>query len=624
MARFLGYLRLPIFLAGLALFFAGERYLDTFSYYKIVKFSSLGLLWVGVLIPFLLGLDASKAGRPGEARSWRYIGAWQLSMALAPVFYLAYVKLLGSSGQPETWSAKVLLGLWLAPAVLGAFSAIGLELSLRASGRGPRAEPQRVARAGGQWLLIGVAALSLANLNYASARKNKVFDWSYLKTTKPGEATLKMVKTLDKDLEIALFYPQTNEVRPLLAEYFTSLAASEPKLKLSYYDIDLNPTKAEQYKVSKNGQVVLKIDDRQERFEVGLDLKKARASLVKLDSVFQKHFLALTAKRRVAYFTRGHDEMNWNRTDSSPLRSLSGLEQILRSQNYGVRFFGTAEGSLTKVPDDASVVVIAGPAKAFLKEEVEVLKAYLEQGGKLFVLLDVDTLAFDDNIVTSADDDPLKVLLKGLGLAFNKVHLGNDRQYVTATRSNVDRWFLYTNVFSSHESVQSLARHDERIQVLSFQSGFFDLSPKTGVWKGFETVKALSGTFNDINRNFAFDEDQEKRQSYVTGAALEQGPGEGAAVSKGGKVVALADSSMVADGLLRNPGNQLLIVDSFKWLVGDSATAGEIASEEDVKVQHSRSRDLYLFHGSIFLVPLLVLGGGYVATRRRKVQGGAS
>ena len=610
MAIVLKFLRLPLFVIGLGLFFASERYLGAFPYYKLTKFGGLALLLVSVAMPFLLSLDASKRGHDGEGRSWRWLGLWQLTVALSPLAYLGYLKVLGSSPTPETFAGKALLFVWLFLLIVGVFAGLGLELAHRMSGQGPLAEPHRVGRAGLQWLTIGLVVTILTSVNYVAVKKNRVFDWSYLKTTKPGESTQKMVKTLEKDLEIALFFPVTNEVKPFVQEYFESLARTEPKVKITHYDTDINPTKAEEFKVTKNGQIVLKFDDRRERLDIGLDLKKARTSLVKLDSLFQKNFLVLTAKKKTAYFTRGHEEMSWARAEASPLRAITGIEQILRGQNYNLRFFGSSEGSFDKVPDDASVVVIVGPTKPFLKEEVAVLKAYLERGGSLFVMLDVDTVAFETNVSMTDGDDPLKQYLESIGLKFKKEHLANDRQFVNATHSDVDKWFIYSNIFSSHESVQSLARHDEKIQVLSFQSGYFEIVPQVGKWKAFDTVKSLSSTFNDVNRNFKIDEPAEKRASFSQGAAAEMAPA--------GKVIALADATMISDAILRNPGNQLLIVDSFKWLIGDSATAGEIASEEDIKIQHSRSRELVAFHGSIFVVPLLVLLSGFFATRTRR------
>ena len=68
---------------------------------------------------------------------------------------------------------------------------------------------------------------------------------------------------------------------------------------------------------------------------------------------------------------------------------------------------------------------------------------------------------------------------------------------------------------------------------------------------------------------------------------------------------------------MRNVGNALFFADSLKWLVGQAELQGQLASEEDVKVRLSKKEDIYWFQGTVVVVPLLVLGAGFIATRRR-------
>ena len=54
MATVLRLLRLPLFIIGLGLFFVAERYLSAYPAYKLAKFGSLALIFIGVALPFLL------------------------------------------------------------------------------------------------------------------------------------------------------------------------------------------------------------------------------------------------------------------------------------------------------------------------------------------------------------------------------------------------------------------------------------------------------------------------------------------------------------------------------------------------------------------------------------------
>jgi hypothetical protein len=621
MKKVLNFLRIPLTVLGLALMFIAERYLGAESYHTALRIAAVVLAVLGVVSTFALSSSAAARGLSGEASSWRYAALWQLAVAMGLGIYLWYAKTLGASPIPETPFAKVLLGGWLLFLGLGIFSGIGLEWSMRDNGFGHNAEPLRVARAGLSMLGIGMLAGALSGINYAGDKKDVSKDLSYLKVRTPTESTLKMVGALDKDITIALFFPMGNEVKGLVTDYFEALAKKQGHVKLAFYDKDMHPTKAEEYRVSRNGQIVMDMDGKKSKIEIGTTLTKARKALKELDQEFQKSFLEITADRLTLYFTRGHGEMSWlGEGAESPFRSLKAIEAFLRRQNYSTRVFGVGEGSATAVPDDAAAVIIAGPTEPFLPEEIQVLKAYIERGGNVMVFTDIQG-ADGQLIGDTSRPNPLYDMMAEMGIKFHQEPLANDKNFVTMTRSDADHWFIFSNIFTSHESVITLARNEERVAVLIYQGGYLSVTAETPKWRSFETVRVLSDTYNDTNRNYKLD-GNEKQDAYVVGAVSEYKDAKSSPVSKGkkgGRVVAFADASAISDLVaINNQGNALFFVDSLKWLVGESESAGEIATEEDIKIRHTSKEDAVWFHSTVVVVPLLVLGAGFVATRRRK------
>ena len=59
-------------------------------------------------------------------------------------------------------------------------------------------------------------------------------------------------------------------------------------------------------------------------------------------------------------------------------------------------------------------------------------------------------------------------------------------------------------------------------------------------------------------------------------------------------------------------------LDGIKWLLGDESLAGEIATEVDVSVEHTRKQDVLWFYSTVFAAPAIVLGIGLLVTRRRR------
>lgn len=99
-----------------------------------------------------------------------------------------------------------------------------------------------------------------------------------------------------------------------------------------------------------------------------------------------------------AYFIIGHGEMR--RTDVDPLRGLSELSHQLKVRGYELEDLELTR-ALT-VPEDADLVVIAGPQGPYMPEEVQKVNAYLsEKAGSLLVFLEagrkhgLDDLLFD-------------------------------------------------------------------------------------------------------------------------------------------------------------------------------------------------------------------------------------
>ena len=57
--------------------------------------------------------------------------------------------------------------------------------------------------------------------------------------------------------------------------------------------------------------------------------------------------------------------------------------------------------------------------------------------------------------------------------------------------------------------------------------------------------------------------------------------------------------------------NQVLFVDAVRWLAGgEESSAGEVTTEEDVRNEHTKQKDLVWVYGSIFGARALVLGIG--------------
>jgi len=531
--------------------------------------------------------------------------------------YVFYSKTIGGSGVPDSFMAKALLATWILCFILGIALAIGLEMALSESANGKFSEPDRVKRAGKSWLTVGLLLSFLVTINYTAAKKDQISDWSYLKATEPSDSTKSMVSGLIEELKITVFYPKENPVLGFVSDYFTGVGKLSSTVKVSFLDKDFEPGTAERLKVSKNGIVVLEIGKQREKINIGTTIRSARKNLSKLDGKFQKAFLGLSAKDKVAYFTSGHGELTWGGGEKNPLKKITYVEAWLRNQNYKIKKLDIMSGLAKDIPEDASVVIIAGPTRAFAQEEVGVIEDYVENGGRTMILVDIDgdTTEGSDIAIAGSSSRPLYEFLTRTGIEFNPTPMANVSNYLRGTKTKLDHWFLFSNSFTSHESVSGLTKNDEKVAVFSIRSGSFKINTRHGKWSAFETVRSLSGSFRDENKDYQYNDGKEVKKSYPIGA--------GAKIKSvsdpksEGRIIAFADATVISDGVLRNPGNLLYLAGSLNWLIGKADSVVIATSEADVKIQHSKKEDNLVFYGSVFFVPFLVLLTGAFVNRKK-------
>ncbi len=605
-------IRVWVFVLGLMAIFSAERYFTSQAPYGYLL--GLGILGgiLGITLSVFLSWKAQKDGKIAEASCWRSTIAWKVLVAFGVSFYFLYKWQLAGAAAPEQLSAKVLLWLYLSFLSLGLLTGVGVELSHRVSGEGETAEPKRLHESFFRWMGLGFLLLGLFALNYASQKQDKVFDVSYFKTTKPGESTLKIVAGLQQPVKVGVFFSKDSEVLPYVKEYLDYAAKQSKQLEIAYFDKDFQPLQAEEYRVSKNGQIVLSRDGRRQRIDLGDKLENARSKLKSLDKDFQKNLLTLTAEPKNVYFLANHGEMSWSLDKHSPPRTIRGLEAVLRSQNLNPRTLGTAFAS---IPDDAAIVVLASPISNVLPEEVQALRSYLQKGGKLLVILDIEFGGERPEGIEVGEQAQLTDFLRELGVEYRRDPLVSDQDYINQGRgSKLDKLLLYTNVFGSHESVSTLTRNDDKLSVFTFYSGALAVVPSSDQWKTSATIMSMRSTYQDKNKNLSFDEGLEKKESLPLGVAVEKDLPDG----KKAKVLVFADATMFSDPLMGNGGNQLMALDSFRWLSDRADISGAIESEEDVKIQHSKGRELFVFMGSIYAFPIIILGMGYWVNRRRR------
>ena len=622
--RGLGGIRLSAaYLVGMLLLFVGERLLFENTIVRIVL-AAVGLAGIAVA---LLG-RISRSSSLGEAARFverRLLFCYLLGV-VALLIYLAQADFVMDRLRPMFATNKAadryadaLTAFWPILWVCSVVPIILIELSYASMDLSRTVDTRRIRRSLDSGLTLSMSVCLLALINFVASEFNEKSDLSYFKTTRPSESSRKMVANLHRPLDVTIFYPGGNEALQHVQAYFEELAGSSKYLRIKRVDNVIEPKLAKKLSVTRNGVVVLSQTGKNEQIYLGAKMVEAKRKLKKLDSEFQTAFFKVNRARKTAYFTVGHDERGKNRRDNALGSTINDLRELFRKLNYQVKDLGIGQGLASEVPKDASLVILAGPRKELLPGEVNALTNHIKNGGRVLVLLDPE-----------AEWEP-QSLLGPFGLRFTKEPLANDRYYARVTYTEADRKNLFSVRYSSHPSVTTLNRNSPRLATVFPTAGFLEEIPSTAGLKPQVqfTVHSMPYTWNDANQNHKFDTGNEKRKIYELVAAVTLGKaapkpkagqrGKDKEADDGaGRLIVVADSDAISDQVFRRTANGYLILDGVKWLVGDEEFIGETASEEDVRITHTRQEDQVWFYLTIFAVPAFVLSSGVVYTRRRR------
>jgi ABC-type uncharacterized transport system involved in gliding motility auxiliary subunit len=215
----------------------------------------------------------------------------------------------------------------------------------------------------------------LVGINWIANREHKRWDLTAANQFSLSDQTKKVLGELKKPLTIQAFYassqPQggsAQEFRDRLSEY-TYLSK---QVSADYIDADRSPTEAQKAGVERVPTIVLTYEGRTER-----------ANAVDEQSITNALKKVIEGKAKKVYFVQGHGERDPMGSDPNGYTTIA---DSLRNDNFEIAKLQLAQEG--KIPDDASVVVVAGPKTDLLAAETDLLRAYLKKGGKVLLLVD--------------------------------------------------------------------------------------------------------------------------------------------------------------------------------------------------------------------------------------------
>lgn len=463
--------------------------------------------------------------------------------------------------------------------------------------------------------IVGVLVFAgiLVAVNYLSSRQNKRWDLTANQVYALSDQTVKILSSLDAPVKFTVFDEELSfdRYRDRLDEYVyhSSLVTAE------YVDPIKNPVRANAAKITSLGTILVEYKDRTERV-TGSGEQELTNALIK----------AVTGAERKVYFTQGHGEKD---TESSERTGYSAIAQALGTDNYGVEKIVLAQQPA--VPDDATVLVIAGPQTDFLPPEIDAVKAYLARGGKVLAMVDPEQ-------DPAAPGQPnLTAFLKEWGL-----QLGND---VVLDASGIGR------LLGTDASVPVAANYPPHAITTNFElmTAFPLARSVTPVEGGVDgrTAQAivetspqswaeadLAGLAKGDGRVELNPEQGDRQGPIALGAAVSapatdapapapadtssETPAEPAAKPES-RIVAIGDSEFASNSVLGVQGNRDFFMNTINWLAQqENLIAIRPKEPEDRRLTLTADAQSRLMMLSLFVIPGLVFATGFYNWYRRR------
>jgi ABC-type uncharacterized transport system involved in gliding motility auxiliary subunit len=225
----------------------------------------------------------------------------------------------------------------------------------------------------GNTILIIVLVLAiLALVNYFLSKHHYRVDFTAAKIHSLSDQSITVLKNLKNDVSIKGFFREGTPSREAMQDLLRIYAYHSPRIKYEFIDPDKNPGLVKRYGVTQDGTTVFETGGKESRITASGEEDITNA-LIKVTRV----------QKKVICFLEGHGEGTLAETEDN---GYSTVKTELEKLGYEVKKQSLALAD--SFPKDCALLVIPGPQKDLVANELETIKAYIQGGGRVFFMVD--------------------------------------------------------------------------------------------------------------------------------------------------------------------------------------------------------------------------------------------
>jgi ABC-type uncharacterized transport system involved in gliding motility auxiliary subunit len=518
------------------------------------------------------------------------IALWVSGIALFGTVLLLIVKLLAVAKiytLPNTSVFNWALGISAALIVLGLASFALLD-------------PQRVrelltgrqARYGSNaaiMLLAFLGILLVVNI-LVLQYPGKPFDFTEDRQNSLATVSLDTLKALPASVQATAFFTSqtpSDTARKLLTNFKNN---SHGKFDFAFIDPDQNPLAARQAGITGDGKIYLQMGDRHEIVALASE-QDITSALVRL----------MNPGQQTIYFLTGHGERDIQTAGNT---AFTTAKSALVAKNYTVQSLNLI--ATNKIPDNATVIVIAGPTQPISAGEQTLLQDYVTKGGALVVMEEPIPLTQFGN-----SPDPLAAYLAAnWGINFD-----NDIVIDTNTSQPL---YAVASTYGTHpitEKLQGLVSFYPSARSVSIASNLTN-KPTVLVTTANSAWGETDFASLQANGQVAFDPAVDFPGPLTLAVAATD-------TTSGSHIIVFGDSDFASDAFFSQYANGDMFINAIDWAAGQEQliNLNSPTAISRTLVLPSSFWLLVMAISFLFLLPGLIIAGGVISWLVRRSRG---
>ena len=268
-----------------------------------------------------------------------------------------------------------------------------------------------------------------------------------------------------------------------------------------------------------------------------------------------------------------------------------GFVDLLTQNNYTV---SNVTLSMSEIPEDTDMVILAAPTTDFSQEEIRRLDQYLAGGGRLMAFMGP----------TSAEIPNLKAFLGEWGIGLTDCVVAEALQYTDSNPLSI------VPVYSGH-TINQYFTNNQLYLILPSTRALEQLYASQG---GIQTQKLLYST----DRSYDAQDPEGKTGPFVLAMTAEKQTADGKT-----RMVVFGSRGIYSDSLLQSDScaNAKLLAQAIGWCTEtESALSIPTKSLGEAPISLTTGRVLILALLFVLVLPIGVLAYGFFTYRRRRVS----